>query len=100
MGGSYAQVAGGPGRWTLESTETGLDSMAEMYSTVNLLANDMTLYTTLQGITMQLLIMRLIRVLSAQKRLSILTSTALKVRYLVLQPACPERFEVTSSCFS
>ena len=53
--------------------------MAEMYSTVNLLANDMTLYTTLQGITMQLLIIRLIRVLSAQTRLSILTSTALKV---------------------
>ena len=59
--------------------------MAEMYSTVNLLANDMTLYTTLQGITMQLLIMRLIRVLSAQKRLSVLTSTAVKVSNLLYQ---------------
>ena len=53
--------------------------MADMYSTVSLLADDMTLYTTLQGITMQLLIIRLIRILSAQKRLSILTSTAIKV---------------------
>ena len=76
---SYAQVPGGPGRWTLNTSATGLDSMAHMYSTVSLLADDMTLYTTLQGITMQLLIIRLIRILSAQKRLSILTSTAIKV---------------------
>ena len=58
--------------------------MAAMYSTVNRLANDMTLYTTLQGITMQLLIIRLIRVLSAQKRLSILTTTAIKVDDLAM----------------
>lgn len=76
---SYAQVPGGPGRWTLTTDKTGLDSMSQMYSTVNQLANDMTLYTTLQGITMQLLIIRLIRVLSAQRRLSILTTTAIKV---------------------
>lgn len=58
--------------------------MAEMYSTVDLLANDLTLYTSLQGITMQLLIIRLIRLLSAQQRLSILTSTAIKVAYASL----------------
>ena len=75
----YAQVPGGPGRWTLAGVEGGLEAMADMYSTVNTLANDMTLYTTLQGITMQLLILRLIKVLSAQKRLSILTTTAIKV---------------------
>ena len=79
MNDSYAQVPGSAGRWTLTSDESGLTSMAAMYSTVNKLANDMTLYTTLQGITMQLLIIRLIRVLSAQKRLSILTTTAIKV---------------------
>ena len=82
---SYAQVPGGPGRWTLNTTETGLQGMAEMYSTVSLLADDMTLYTTLQGITMQLLIIRLIRILSAQKRLSILTTTAIKVGLLTYQ---------------
>lgn len=76
---SYAQTPGGPGRWTLATDETGLENMANVYHTVSLLANDITLYTTLQGITMQLLIIRLIRVLSAQKRLSILTSTAIKV---------------------
>lgn len=83
MNGNYAQVPGGAGRWTLTTVETGLDNMAEMYSTVNQLANDLTVYTTLQGITMQLLILRLIRVLSAQKRLSILTSTTVKVDFAV-----------------
>ena len=81
---SYGQVPGGPGRWTLVGVEGGLESMADMYSTANTLANDMTLYTTLQGITMQLLILRLIKVLSAQKRLSILTTTAIKVTALLL----------------
>ena len=79
MNGSYAQVPGGPGRWTLANVETGLDNMAEMHGTVDRLANGLTLYTTLQGITMQLLILRLIKILSAQKRLSILTSAAVKV---------------------
>ena len=58
--------------------------MAEMYGTVDRLANALTLYTTLQGITMQLLILRLIKILSAQKRLSILTSAAIKVNGLGL----------------
>lgn len=80
---SYAQIPGGAGRWTLIPEETGLENMAQMYHTVSLLANDITLYTTLQGITMQLLIIRLIRVLSAQKRLSILTSTAIKACLLL-----------------
>ena len=84
VNGSYSQVPGGPGRWTLPTVGTGLDDMADMYSTVSLLADDMTLYTTLQGITMQLLIIRLIRILSAQKRLSILTTTAVKVALLIM----------------
>ena len=53
--------------------------MAEMYSQADKMADRLTLYTTLQGITMQMLILRLIKVLSAQKRLSILTTTAVKV---------------------
>ncbi len=53
--------------------------MADMYTRADRMANELTLYTTLQGITMQLLILRLIKVLSAQKRLSILTTTAVKV---------------------
>ena len=76
---TYAQVPGGAGRWTLPDVSTGLDSMADMYTQADKMANEMTLYTTLQGITMQLLILRLIKVLSAQKRLSILTTTAMKV---------------------
>ena len=69
--------------------------MADMYSTANTLANDMTLYTTLQGITMQLLILRLIKVLSAQKRLSILTTTAIKVTALLL---FSEMLSVLTTC--
>jgi len=53
--------------------------MAAMYAEVDTMSNQIVLFTTLQGITMQMLILRLIRVLSAQKRLSILTSTTLKV---------------------
>ena len=53
--------------------------MAAVYASVNTMAEQVTLYTTLQGITLQLLIIRLIRILSAQKRLSILTRTAIKV---------------------
>ena len=53
--------------------------MAAMYAAVDSMSNQIVLFTTLQGITMQLLILRLIRVLSAQKRLSILTSTTIKV---------------------
>ncbi len=40
--------------------------MADMYTAADSMATQITLYTTLQGITMQLLILRLIRVLSAQ----------------------------------
>ncbi|KAL0020772.1 hypothetical protein WJX77_012245 [Trebouxia sp. C0004] len=75
---TYTQVPGGAGRWTLPDVNTGLDSMAAMYTQADKMADEMTLYTTLQGITMQLLILRLIKVLSAQKRLSILTTTAVK----------------------
>ena len=53
--------------------------MAAMYASVDTMSNQIVLFTTLQGITMQMLILRLIRVLSAQKRLSILTTTAIKV---------------------
>jgi len=72
-------VPGAAGRWTLPDVNTGLDSMAAMYAAVDTMSNQIVLFTTLQGITMQMLILRLIRVLSAQKRLSILTSTTLKV---------------------
>ena len=75
----YAEVPGGPGRWTLPDVETGLDSMAAVYSAVDTMSNQITLFTTLQGITLQLLILRLIKILSAQKRLSILTKTTIKV---------------------
>ncbi len=61
--------------------------MAAMYASVNTMSNQITLFTTLQGITLQLLIMRLIRVLSAQKRLSILPSTGIKVQTLQ-SPCC------------
>ena len=53
--------------------------MAAMYAAVDTMSNQIVLFTTLQGLTMQLLILRLIRVLSAQKRLSILASTTIKV---------------------
>ena len=76
---TYASVAGGPGRWTLADDSRGLDSMAAMYATVNTMASQITLFTTLQGLTLLLLILRLISFLSAQKRLSILTTTAVKV---------------------
>ena len=74
-----ASVAGGPGRWTLADDSRGLDSMAAMYATVNTMASQITLFTTLQGLTLLLLILRLVKLLSAQKRLSILTTTAVKV---------------------
>lgn len=77
---TYANVSGGPGRWTLPDDNTGLDSMAAIYATVNTMADQISLFTTLQGLTLLLLILRLIGLLSAQKRLSILTSTAVKVR--------------------
>ena len=70
---------GGPGRWTLADDSRGLDSMAAMYAIVNTTASQITLFTTLQGLTLLLLILRLISFLSAQKRLSILTTTAVKV---------------------
>ena len=76
---TWAEVPGGAGRWTLSDVDTGLNSMADMYTAADSMATQITLFTTLQGITMQLLILRLIRVLSAQKRLSILTTTAVKV---------------------
>ena len=64
--------------------------MADMYTAADSMATQITLFTTLQGITMQLLILRLIRVLSAQKRLSILTTTAVKVdRHCDLSFATP-----------
>ena len=78
---TWAEVPGGAGRWTLSDVDTGLNSMADMYTAADSMATQITLYTTLQGITMQLLILRLIRVLSAQKRLSILTTTAVKVQH-------------------
>ena len=77
--GIWAEIPGNAGRWTLPDVNTGLDSMAAMYSQADKMADGLTLYTTLQGITMQMLILRLIKVLSAQKRLSILTTTAVKV---------------------
>lgn len=76
---TWADVPGGAGRWTLADIHTGLDSMAEVYSLADKMADELTLYTTVQGITMQMLILRFIKVLSAQKRLSILTTTAVKV---------------------
>ncbi|DBA80580.1 TPA: hypothetical protein ACH3X1_007841 [Trebouxia sp. C0004] len=81
---TWAEVPGGAGRWTLPDVDTGLNSMADMYNVADSMATKITLYTTLQGITMQLLILRLIRVLSAQKRLSILTTTAVKVMPWIL----------------
>ena len=80
---TYAQVPGGPGRWSLPDVNTGLDNMAEVYSRANNMANQITLFATLQGITLQLLIFRLIKVLSAQRRLSILTTTAVRVRLYI-----------------
>ena len=77
--GIWAQIPGDAGRWTLPDVNTGLDGVAEMYSQTDNMADGLTLYTTLQGITMQMLTLRLIKVLSAQKRLSILTTTAVKV---------------------
>lgn len=77
--GRYASEPGGPGRWTLADDSTGLDSMAAIYATMDTMSDQLTLFTTLQGLTLMLLILRLIRVLSAQKRLSILTTTAVKV---------------------
>ena len=76
---AWAEIPGGAGRWTLSDVDAGLDDMAEIYSQADKMADKLTLYTTLQGITMQMLILRLIKVLSAQKRLSILTTTAVKV---------------------
>ena len=76
---TYGEIPGGAGRWTLLDSNIGLDSMAAVYATVNTMADQITLYTTLQGITLQMLILRLIRVLSAQKRLSVLTRTTIKV---------------------
>ena len=55
--------------------------MAAVYSAVDTMANQITLFTTLQGMTLQLLILRLIKILSAQKRLSVLTKTTIKVCY-------------------
>lgn len=69
--------------------------MAEVYSVADKMADELTLYTTVQAITMQMLILRFIKVLSAQKRLSILTTTAVKV-------CCPQYYPrlVTSvPCF-
>ena len=43
---SYAQAPGSAGRWILTSDESGLTSMAAMYSTVNKLANDTMLYNS------------------------------------------------------
>ena len=77
---TYASKPGGPGRWTLADDTTGLDSMAAIYATIDAMSDQLTLFTTLQGLTLLLLILRLIRILSAQKRLSILTTTAVKVR--------------------
>ena len=85
---AWAQIPGAAGRWTLPDIPTGLDSMAAMYTQADTMANQITLFTTLQGITLQLLIIRLIRILSAQKRLSILTSTAIKVCLCVLLCMC------------
>ena len=62
--------------------------MAQMYSQADYMADELTLYTTLQGITMQMLTLRLIKVLSAQKRLSILTTTAVKVGYYCCHVGC------------
>ena len=53
--------------------------MAAVYSAVDTMSNQITLFTTLQGITLQLLILRLIKILSAQQHLSILTKTTIKV---------------------
>ena len=78
---TWAEVPGDAGRWTLPDVDTGLNSMADMYTAADIMATRITLYTTLQGITMQLLILRFIRVLSAQKRLSILTTTAVKASH-------------------
>lgn len=83
---TWAEVPGGPGRWTLPDVDTGLNSMADMYTAADSMATQITLYTTLQGITMQLLILRFIRVLSAQKRLSILTTTAVKASHCTSGP--------------
>ena len=44
---TYAQVPGGAGRWTLPDVNTGLDSMAELYTQADKMANEMMLYTTL-----------------------------------------------------
>lgn len=72
-------MSGGPGRWTLPDVPTGLEDMAAVYATVDTMADQISLFTTLQGLTLLLLILRFIRILSAQKRLSILTTTAVKV---------------------
>lgn len=76
---TYASKPGGPGRWTLADDSTGLDSMAVIYATMDTMSDQLTLFTTLQGLTLLLLILRLLRILSAQKRLSILTTTAVQV---------------------
>jgi len=85
---TYGEVPGGAGRWTLPDVNIGLNSMADMYTQAERMANEVTLYATLQGITMHLLILRLIKLLSAQKRLSILTTTAVKVTGC-LNACCP-----------
>ena len=95
---TYGEVPGGAGRWTLADDSAGLNSMAAMYASVNTMSNQITLFTTLQGITLQLLIMRLIRVLSAQKRLSILPSTGIKVQ--TLQSSCCTCFVLSGMSIS
>ena len=85
---TYASKPGGPGRWSLADDGTGLDSMAAIYATIDSMSDQLTLFATLQGLTLMLLILRLIRILSAQKRLSILTTTAVKVCVCVCVCVC------------
>lgn len=82
---SYADVnstvsafPGGINRWQLQDDNSGLSLLAQHMGTVDTMSALFVLYTSTQGFVIMALIVRLMVILSAQKRLSVITSTIVK----------------------
>ncbi|KAK9817290.1 hypothetical protein WJX72_012291 [[Myrmecia] bisecta] len=75
----WASQPGELGRWSLPDDNTGLNELGAIYFLADKMTDLLTLYNFLQGMVLLLLLVRLLRVLSAQKRLSLITSVLVKV---------------------
>ncbi|PRW20834.1 hypothetical protein C2E21_8605 [Chlorella sorokiniana] len=73
--GAAATVPGGPARWLLPAADAGFDEFASALAAIDTISTLDTLSSSVQGIVLMLMVVRLMWSLTAQRRLSVITRT-------------------------